>query len=57
MVKISARGKKSTKGYIGTFEERCTVVILNKENLTGITFEYRSEDEGVSSATMREELF
>lgn len=41
---------KHKREDVGTLGEGCTAAILNKENLTEVTFEYRSEDKGVSNA-------
>lgn len=45
---------KHETGYMGTLEEGCTIAILNKENLTEVTFEYRSKDKGVSNVNNQE---
>ena len=50
VIKMVAREKnKAQKGGLGDLEW-CTVAILNKENLTEVIFEYRSEDKGLSNA-------
>lgn len=53
VVKIVAREKnKAQKGDMRTLGDGCTVAILSKENLTEVTFEYRSEDEEVRNANI-----